>query len=239
MSDREYDVIDEILEDAAQSAAEDIADDGIPDIGPTVMQQEEPEEQAPEAPEGPQDIPVEGPEDESPRTEKPADDIGPGAKPEEKPEKRGLFRKKPDKRDEQIAELNDRLKRQLAEFENFRNRTDREKAAMYEIGARGVIEKLLPVLDNFERGMAAVPEEGKDSFMTGMEMVYGQLVKTLTDLGVEEIAAKDAPFDPAFHNAVMHVDDEELGENVVCEVFQKGYTYHGIVIRPAMVKVAN
>ena len=234
MSDKEYDVIDEILEEAAENAAEDIAGEDIPEVEPTDFSAEEKPEEA-----GDGEIPVEGPEEEKPQPEKPAADaIGPDAKPEDKPEKRGLFRKKPDKRDEQIAELTDKLKRQLAEFENFRNRTDREKAAMYEIGARGVIEKLLPVLDNFERGLAAAPEE-KDSFMTGMEMVYTQLVKALTDLGVEEIAAKDAPFDPAFHNAVMHVDDENFGENVVCEVFQKGYTYHGIVIRPAMVKVAN
>ena len=147
---------------------------------------------------------------------------------------------KKDKKDEKIEELNDRLQRNLAEFQNFRNRTEKEKAAMFEVGARSVLEKILPVVDNFERGLAAVPEEDKEaSFVTGMDMIYKQLLKTLEDMGVKEIEAAGVEFNPELHNAVMHIEDDSIGENTVAEVFQKGYTYHDIVLRHAMVKVAN
>ena len=158
----------------------------------------------------------------------------------EKKEKKGFFSKKKDPRDTQIEELTDRLKRSMAEFDNFRKRTEKEKSAMYEIGARDVITKILPVVDNFERGLAAVPEEAKGTpFADGMEKIYKQLMKTLEDLNVKPIEAVGNEFDPNFHNAVMHIDDEELGENVVAEEFQKGYTYRDSVIRHSMVKVAN
>ena len=128
----------------------------------------------------------------------------------------------------------------MAEFDNFRKRTEREKSHMYEVGARDVIEKILPVVDNFERGLAVVTEEDKaNPVIDGMEKTYRQLMTVLTDLGVTPIQAVGEEFDPNFHNAVMHVEDEELGENVVAEEFQKGYMYKDTVIRHSMVKVAN
>ena len=158
-------------------------------------------------------------------------------------DKKGFFGKKKekkDKKDEQIAELTDKLKRQLAEFENFRNRTDKEKSQMYAVGAKDVIEKILPVIDNFERGLAAVPEDKKeDAFVVGMDKIYKQFLTTLEEAGVKPIEAVGQEFDPNFHNAVMHVEDEELGENIVAEELQKGYMYRDAVVRHSMVKVAN
>lgn len=149
-------------------------------------------------------------------------------------------KKKKDKMEEKIEELEDRVKRQMAEFDNFRKRTEKEKSHMYEVGARDVIEKILPVVDNFERGLASVPEDQKENpVIVGMDKIYNQLMTTLTDLGVEPIEAVGEEFDPNYHNAVMHVEDEELGENVVAEEFQKGYMYKDTVIRHSMVKVAN
>lgn len=149
-------------------------------------------------------------------------------------------KKKKDKMEEKIEELEDRVKRQMAEFDNFRKRTEKEKSHMYEVGARDVIEKILPVVDNFERGLASVPEDQKENpVIVGMDKIYNQLMTTLTDLGVEPIEAVGEEFDPNYHNAVMHVEDEELGENVVAEEFLKGYIYKDAVIRHSMVKVAN
>ena len=147
---------------------------------------------------------------------------------------------KKDKKDEKIEELTDRLTRQMAEFDNFRKRTDKEKSLMYEIGAKDIIEKILPVVDNFERGIAAVPEEEKSNpFAEGMEKIYKQLMTTLEEIGVKPIEAVGQEFDPDFHNAVMHVEDEEVGENIITEEFQKGYLYRDSVVRHSMVKVAN
>ena len=147
---------------------------------------------------------------------------------------------KKDPKDAQIEELQDRLKRQMAEFDNFRKRTEKEKAAMYEIGAKDIIEKILPVLDNFERGLAAVPEDEKgSSFAEGIEKIYKQFVKTLEDAGVESIEAVGQQFDPNLHNAVMHVEDEKYGENEIAMELQKGYKYRGSVVRHSMVQVAN
>lgn len=160
----------------------------------------------------------------------------------EEAEKKGLFKRKPkkDKKDEKIEELTDKLTRQMAEFDNYRKRTEKEKSGMYEIGAKDVIEKILPVIDNFERGLAAVPEDQKeDSFVTGMEMIYKQIMTTLDGIGVKPIEAVGQEFNPDLHNAVMHVEDEELGENIVAEEFQKGYTYRDSVVRYSMVKVVN
>ena len=152
----------------------------------------------------------------------------------------GKKKKKKDPRDEKIEELEDRVKRQMAEFDNFRKRTEKEKSHMYEVGARDVIEKILPVVDNFERGLAAVPEEERTNpIIEGMDKIYKQLMTVLTDLGVAPIEAAGQEFDPNLHNAVMHIEDEELGENIVAEEFQKGYTYKEAVIRHSMVKVAN
>ena len=162
---------------------------------------------------------------------------------EETTEKKGFFGKKKDKKDKKdvkIEELEDKVKRQLAEFENFRNRTEKEKSRMYEFGARDVIEKMLPVVDNFERGLAAIPEEEKGGpVASGMEMIYKQMMTTLEGLGVTPIDALNKPFDPNFHNAVMHVEDEEIEESTVVEEFQRGYIYKDHVIRYSMVKVAN
>ncbi len=164
------------------------------------------------------------------------------ASPEEgKTEGKKLFgRKKKDKKDEKIEELTDKLTRQMAEFDNFRKRTEREKSQMYEVGAKDIIEKILPVVDSFERGLDAVKEEEKEHpFMQGMDKVYKQMMTTLKEIGVKPIEAVGKEFDPDFHNAVMHVEDESLGENIVAEEFQKGYMYRDSVVRHSMVKVAN
>ena len=161
---------------------------------------------------------------------------------EEKKSGKKLFGKKDkkDKKDEKIEELTDRLTRQMAEFDNFRKRTEKEKSQMYEVGAKDIIEKILPVVDNFERGLDAVKEEDKeDPFVQGMEKVYKHLLTTLEGIEVKPIEAVGQPFDPNFHNAVMHVEDENFGENIVAEEFQKGYTYRDSVVRHSMVKVAN
>ena len=159
---------------------------------------------------------------------------------EKSEEKKGFFKKKKDKKDEKIEELTDRVKRQMAEFDNFRKRTEKEKASMYEIGAREIIEKILPVVDNFERGLATIPEEEKDSpFADGMTKIYKQMMTAFEEMGVKAIDAVGEEFNPDYHNAVMHVEDEEAGENVVVEEFQKGYLYKDHVVRHSMVKVAN
>ncbi len=165
-------------------------------------------------------------EDNSEKTDKE------GKKPFKKKEK------KKDKRDEQIEQLTDRVTRQMAEFENFRRRTETEKAQMFGNGAKAIIEKILPVVDNFERGLSTV-EEGADPFSDGMLMIYKQLQTTLAEAGVTPIEAVGQEFNPDFHNAVMHVEDEEVGENIVVEEFQKGYMYNDTVVRHSMVKVAN
>ena len=159
-------------------------------------------------------------------------------------DKKRFFGKKKDKKDKQIedltAQLDDLRKRNLAEFENFRKRTEKEKSTMFDMGAKSVVEKLLPIIDNFERGFAGLSEEQmSDPFVIVMDMVYKQLVKALADMGVEPIEAVGKPFDPNLHNAVMHVEDENLGENTVAQEFQKGYLYHGSVVRHSMVQVAN
>jgi len=158
-----------------------------------------------------------------------------------KDSKKKIFgKKKKDKKDEKIEELTDRLTRQMAEFDNFRKRTGKEKSHMYEIGAKDIIDKLLPVVDNFERGFEALSEEEKGHpFIEGMDKVYKQLMTTLESVGVKPIQAVGETFNPDFHNAVMHVEDENYGENTVIEEFQKGYTYRDGVVRYSMVKVAN
>ena len=162
------------------------------------------------------------------------------AKDTEKKSGKKLFGKKKDKKDEKIEELTDKLTRQMAEFDNFRKRTEKEKSQMYEVGAKDIIEKILPVVDNFERGLDAVKEEDKeDPFIQGMEKVYKQLMTTLEGIEVKPIEAVGQEFDPNLHNAVMHVEDENLGENIIAEEFQKGYMYRDSVVRHSMVKVAN
>lgn len=159
-------------------------------------------------------------------------------------DKKGFFKKnkkdKKDPKDIQIEELSDKYRRTMAEFDNFRKRTEKEKATMYEIGAKDIINKLLPVVDNFERGLASIPEADKGTPVAdGMDKIYRQLTKMLEEAGVKEIEAEGQEFNPDFHNAVMHIEDETLGENVVAEVLLKGYTYRDSVVRHSMVKVAN
>ena len=162
--------------------------------------------------------------------------------PEAGKEKGSFFKKKEkkDKKDEKIEELTDRVRRQMAEFDNFRKRTEKEKTQMFETGAKSIVEKILPVVDNFERGLAAVTEEEKGTpFVEGMEKIYKQMMTMLEEAGVKPIEAVGQEFDPNLHNAVMHIEDEELGENIIAEEFQKGYTYRDSVVRHSMVKVAN
>lgn len=163
------------------------------------------------------------------------------AEEEKTTEKKGLFgKKKKDKKDEKIEELTDMVKRQMAEFDNFRKRTEKEKASMYQIGAREIVEKILPVVDNFERGLAMIPEDEKETpVATGMAQIYKQLMTAFDEMGVKAIEAVGQEFNPDFHNAVMHVEDEDAEENVIVEEFQKGYMYKDYVIRHSMVKVAN
>lgn len=163
------------------------------------------------------------------------------AEKEPQTKEKRFFKKKEkkDKKDEKIEELTDRLTRQLAEFDNYRKRTEKEKASMYTIGAKDIVEKILPVVDNFERGLATVEHPEDDPFAEGMNKIYKQLVKTLEDMGVTVIEAVGQEFDPNLHNAVMHVEDEEAGENIIVEEFLKGYKYKDIVVRHSMVKVAN
>ena len=164
-------------------------------------------------------------------------------KADAEPDKKGFFGKKKekkDKKDEQIAELTDKVKRQLAEFENFRNRSEKEKAAKFDMGAKNVVEKVLPIVDNFERGLAAVPEEEQDNaFVKGMEAVYKQFTTVLEEIGVTPIEAVGKEFDPNLHNAVMHDEDETKEANIISEEFQKGYMYKDSVVRHSMVKVVN
>ncbi len=159
-------------------------------------------------------------------------------KPEEKPEESKKDKK--DKKDTEIAELNDRILRQMAEFDNYRKRTEKEKALMFDMGAKNIVEKILPVIDNFERGFDMLSEEEKAKpFAAGMEKVYKQMMTGLAEAGLKEIKALNCEFNPDIHNAVMHVEDENAGENVIVEVFQKGYFYKDTVVRHSMVKVAN
>ena len=148
----------------------------------------------------------------------------------------GFFKKKDkkDKKDAQIEELTDKVRRQMAEFENFRKRSEKEKTQMYEVGAKGILEKILPVVDNFERGLKGM-EESEDPFAQGMQMIYKQLMTSLEEAGVKAIEAVGQEFNPDFHNAVMHVEDDEFGENEIVEEFQKGYMYHDSVLRHSMV----
>lgn len=149
-------------------------------------------------------------------------------------------KEKKDKKDEKIEELNDRLMRNMAEFDNFRKRSEKEKSQMFDMGAKGIIEKVLPVIDNFERGLSVLTEEEKSSaFAQGIEKIYKQLITTLSEAGLSQIEAVGKEFDPNFHNAVMHTEDSEMDQNIVAEEFLKGYMYKESVVRHSMVKVVN
>lgn len=143
-------------------------------------------------------------------------------------------------KEEKIKELSDRLMRTMAEYDNFRKRSEKEKSQMFDLGVKNVLEKLLPVIDNFERGLDSISEEEKDnSYVQGFNMIYKQLMTCMEEIGVKAIEAVGKEFDPNYHNAVMHGEDENLDENIIAEEYQKGYMYHDIVVRHSMVKVVN
>ena len=220
---KKEEVLEEVLEDLEKESQADQTEDSVKEAETTEDTASETEEKD---------------------TEETAEETEGSSKEDSDDNKKGFFKKKKDKKDKQIedltAQLDDLRKRNLAEFENFRKRTEKEKSTMFDMGAKSVLEKLLPIIDNFERGFAGLSEEQmSDPFVSGMDMVYKQLVKALADMGVEPIEAVGKPFDPNLHNAVMHVEDENLGENTVAQEFQKGYLYHGSVVRHSMVQVAN
>ena len=219
MSDKKKEIeeaLEEVLEELEADAADDVKEAEQPqsEEGDTNEEQEE------------------AASDEETASEPEAEDT--------EAEKKGFFKKKKDKKDEQIEELNDRLKRQMAEFDNFRKRTEKEKTQMYDMGAKSIVEKILPVIDNFERGLAAVPEEAKeDAFVVGMDKVYKQMLTELDAVGVKPIEAVGTEFNPDFHNAVMQVENEELESGIVAQELQKGYTYKDSVVRHSMVAVVQ
>ena len=219
MAEKKEEMMEEVLEDLEKDAAEKQAEE--------VSEAEETETETEAAESGEQAEETEESEAEDGQ-EAPAD------------EKKGFFKKKKDKKDEQIEELNDKLKRQMAEFDNFRKRTEKEKTQMYGMGAKSIIEKILPVIDNFERGLAAVPEEQReDAFVVGMDKVYRQMLTELDASGVKPIEAVGQEFDPNFHNAVMQVESEEYDSGVVAQELQKGYMYKDSVVRHSMVAVVS
>ena len=179
--------------------------------------------------------------DETVTKEATAEETTEEAAPETKEKKKSAKKKpKKDKKDEKIEELNDRLMRNLAEFENFRNRSEKEKSTMFEVGAKSVIEKILPVVDNLERGFDGLSDEEKETpFAKGIEAVYKQLMTVFEEIGVKPIEAVGQEFDPNYHHAVMHDEDDSDDSNQVIEAFQKGYLYKDGVVRHSMVKVLN
>lgn len=220
--------VEEVLEETVEDAIEDAIEGAEEADAETVK---EDAEEADEIIEDTEDESTEESEDEM--TEDDADDSS-------EKTKKGLFKKKKDKRDEQIEELTDRVKRQMAEFDNFRKRTEKEKTMMFDMGAKTIIEKILPVVDNFERGLAAVPEEQKDDpFVDGMDKIYKQMMTELETIGVKPIESVGTEFDPEFHNAVMQVESEEFESGVVAQELQKGYTYKDSVVRHSMVAVVS
>ena len=230
------------MEENKENKTAEEMDTEIPIEGDETVTEEAPATEKVE--EEPADIPEEENTEEAPAEEAGSDPEDSKEETAEEPEggkkKTSFFgrkKKENDKFQQQIDDLTDRLKRSLAEFDNYRKRTDKEKASMYVIGAKDVVEKILPVVDSFERGLAQA-QEG-DAFAEGMKMIYKQLMTCLEELGVKPIEAVGQEFNPDLHNAVMHVDDESAGENIVVEEFQKGYTYKDFVVRHSMVKVAN
>lgn len=222
------------MEDKTNSMDETLKDQDInPDVSEDTLEKKEQES----------DVAAEDTDTAETVEESDAEDTEEDGKDGQKSGK-SFFRKdkkeKKDKKDLKIDELNDRLIRNMAEFDNFRKRSEKEKSQMFEIGARDIIEKILPVIDNFERGLGAISEEERESaFAQGFEKIYKQMFTALSDAGLKPIEAVGKPFDPNFHNAVMHAEDPEQGENLVAEEFQKGYIYRDVVIRHSMVKVVN
>ena len=183
----------------------------------------------------------EAPEESGENLEKTGDEPAEESESGEKKKHHGKKDKKEkkDPRDERIAELEDRVKRQMAEFENFRKRTDKEKSQMFDMGAKSVVEKILPVIDNFERGLENVPEGCNEAFVSGMQMIYKQMTDELDKRGVKPIEAVGQPFDPNIHNAVMQTESDEYESGTVAQELQKGYMYHDTLVRPSMVSVVS
>ena len=233
------------MENNQEKSQEEMVKEAVEEAKKAAAEQTEADEKAAEETGDERDNEVESEADAATKEDAESDEIADEAEAknsdESKSEKKIFGKKnKKDKKDEKIEELTDRLTRQMAEFDNFRKRTEKEKSQMYEIGAKDIIDKILPVVDNFERGLNGVKEEEKnDPFIQGMEMVYKQLMTTLEGVGVKPIEAVGKEFNPDFHNAGMHVEDENFGENIVAEEFQKGYMYRDSVVRHSMVKVAN
>lgn len=217
MAEKNEEILEEVLEDVANEVADENENETAEDA-----------------------VDVENADAEATEEEAVDENADAEASTEETAEKKGFFKKKKDKKDEQIEELNDKVKRQMAEFENFRKRTEKEKTQMYDMGAKSIIEKVLPVIDNFERGLAAVPEENKDdAFVTGMDKIYKQMLTELESIGVKAIEAVGEEFNPDFHNAVMQVESEEYESGVVAQELQKGYMYKDSVVRHSMVAVVS
>ena len=233
------------MENNQEKSQEEMVKEAVEEAKKAAAEQTEADEKAAEETGDERDNEVESEADAATKEDAESDEIADEAEAknsdESKSEKKIFGKKnKKDKKDEKIEELTDRLTRQMAEFDNFRKRTEKEKSQMYEIGAKDIIDKILPVVDNFERGLNGVKEEEKnDPFIQGMEMVYKQLMTTLEGVGVKPIEAVGQEFNPDFHNAVMHMEDENFGENIVAEEFQKGYMYRDSVVRKSMVKVEN
>ena len=206
------------------------------------MSEEEKKEQAPdeETMTGAEEVSAGQTEETVTETEAAKPEAETGGKDSDRKKKKDKNKNKTDKKDEEIADLKDKLLRQQAEFINFRNRTEKEKSQMFEVGAKSMLEKMLPTIDNFERGLAMLTDDQKqEPFAQGMEKTYRQMLAALESAGVKQIEAVGKPFDPNLHNAVMHVEDDSVGENIVVEDFQKGYMYRDTVLRFSMVKVAN
>lgn len=224
MADKAKD-IKEAVEDAVQKAEEAVKDTEEGTENSSSKEKEESEEEKADK--------------ESDETENDSKTEEATESDETKKEGSKIFKKKKDKKDEKIDELNDKYTRLFAEFDNFRKRSEKEKKAMFEVGAKSIIEKILPIIDSFERGLATMPAEEKNGFAEGMDKVYKQLITSLEEVGVKQIEAVGLEFDPNLHNAVMHIEDESLDENIVAEELQKGYIYRETVVRHSMVKVAN
>ncbi|MDE6606941.1 MAG: nucleotide exchange factor GrpE [Lachnospiraceae bacterium] len=217
VSDKEKEVLEEELEDLEGTGEEEEKEQSEEDSKEENVQEDAAEEETEAAKEGTESF-------KDKRAEK----------------KKAKADKKQEAFKEKIEELEDRVKRQMAEFDNFRKRTEKEKSQMFETGAKSVIEKILPVVDNFERGLAAIPEEEKGSgFADGMNMIYKQLMTELENIGVKPIEAVGEEFNPDFHNAVMQVESEEFESGIVAQELQKGYTYRDSVVRHSMVAVVN
>ena len=216
---KKEEVLEEVLEDLEKESQADQTEDSVKEAETTEDTASETEEKD---------------------TGETAEETEGSSKEDSDDNKKGFFKKKKDKKDEQIEDLTDRLRRQMAEFENFRKRTEKEKSQMYDMGAKSIIEKILPVIDNFERGLAAVPEEQReDAFVVGMDKVYRQMLTELDASGVKPIEAVGQEFDPNFHNAVMQVESEEYDSGVVAQELQKGYMYKDSVVRHSMVAVVS